>query len=250
MNTFTVLIADDEPNARAYLRRLLLKDEQVDLIKECNNGAEVIRMIERIKPEIIFLDVEMPGATGLEVAGKLSDDIAVIFTTAYERYAVEAFDFEAVDYILKPFDEGRFKRSLQRGKDFILDNRKQDLSRKLLSVLEDYTVEKSSSLKFIELKKNGLIKKVFTADIKYVEADSVYAELHTIKGKELYRSSLNDLEKTLPESFLRIHRAFIINMNMVEKVSYNNNNTYDFILKDSTSLTSGRSYKDSIVERL
>lgn len=249
MKTYTVVIADDEPNARAYLIRLLQNDEQINLLKECKNGVEVSSFIEKIQPDIVFLDVEMPGATGLDVVKKVSDNTAVIFTTAFEEYAVKAFEFKVLDYLLKPFDEDRFKVALKRAKDHVELNKQQEFTQKMFSMLEDYKSKQSSELRAIELKKKGFIEKVNVEEINYVEASSVYAELNTDKGKELYRSSLQELEHKLPDHFLRIHRAFIINLNKISEVRYNNNNTYDFHMKDGTSITSGRTYKEPIMKK-
>lgn len=246
----TVLIVDDEPHARRYLRELLSKDHDIELVGECKNGREALAQIESKKPDILLLDIQMPGINGIEVAHKLKESSCiVIFTTAYDQYALKAFEAEALNYLLKPFNEDRFFKVLDRAKEMTALQQHAQLGEKMMGLYSDFRQAHSPHLTQFTFRENGLDRTIGTADIIYIEARSIYAILNTADDSVLYRAALNLLEQQLPGNFLRIHRSYIINTDHMERCTYLNNNTFSFLMTDNTELISSRSYKTAISER-
>lgn len=251
MNIRTIIV-DDEPHARRYLRDLLQVDEEVELLGELKNGREALAYLESHPVDLIFLDIHMPGINGLEVMQQIPKGKApiVVFTTAYDQYAITAFEASAMDYLLKPFDQQRLAKSLNRAKEQLELKKESDFHKKMINLYRDYQDARSPQLTEFVIKERGFEKVVRTTDILWIEANSVYAELHTKSDKYLYRVALNLLDRELPSHFLRIHRSIIINTAHITKTSYLNNNTYQFTMTNSKELTSSRSYKTEIMERL
>ena len=248
---YSVLIVDDEPNARNYLKKLLAKDTEVQLLGECKNGREAADFFKHTIPQILFLDIQMPGMTGIELAHEIdAGETQLIFTTAYNQFAVQAFEIEAQDYLLKPFDETRFFKALNRAKEAIQKEQQIELSERLLDVYSHFKKRQSPFLTELILKEKGFEKTVQIEDICAFEADSVYAKIHLNHSNHLYRVALSTLEEQLPEHFIRVHRAYIINKKKIQKLSYLNNNTFEFSLTNSLKVTSSRSYKNQIKKSL
>ncbi|MFY7671927.1 LytR/AlgR family response regulator transcription factor [Tenacibaculum sp. MEBiC06402] len=247
----SVLIVDDEPHARRYLRDLLKKDDQVGLIHECKNGKEVVEVLKHTEPDIIFLDINMPAMNGIEVAAKLNDiSSLIIFSTAYDQYALKAFELKAFDYLLKPYDENRFNDVLSSAKHTIEIGKQADFAKKFSSLYNEYNQTLTPHLTEFEVKEKGYVKKVKTQEIVYIEASSVYVILHVNNSKILYRVSLNLLEQQLPPNFIRVHRSFIINKDYVKDCKYLNNNTFMLKLSSGDVLISSRKYKHEIAEKI
>lgn len=246
--TISVLIVDDEPHARRYIKSLLQKDTEISILGECKNGREALAFIKKKKPDIILLDIQMPGITGIEVAEKVKDtNSIVIFTTAYDEYALKAFEVEALNYLLKPFDETRFFEVMQKAKDIIEKNQHLQFSEKLMSLYSNFKKSQSPHLTEFEIKENGLSRFININDILLLEARSVYIILHLANDAILYRTTLNELETQLPENFIRIHRSYIINKDFVSNLKYLNNNTFNFTLSNEKEIVSSRSYKKRIL---
>ncbi|WP_298756708.1 LytTR family DNA-binding domain-containing protein [uncultured Psychroserpens sp.] len=246
----STLIADDEPHARRYLKGLLEKDGAVGVVYECKNGNEVLKFLKHHEPDIIFLDINMPGLTGIDVAAKLkSTSSLIIFSTAYDQYALKAFELKAFDYLLKPFDEHRFNDVLQSAKRNIEVRKQADFSTKFTDLYREYNQTLTPHLSEFVIKNKGITKTIKINDILYIEASSIYVILHLLKNKVLYRVSLNLLEQQLPSNFFRIHRTFIINQDCIETYKYLNNSTYMITLTNKDVIISSRKYKDAIAKK-
>mgnify|MGYP000302479277 FL=1 len=247
----TALIVDDEPHARRYLKELLKSESEVMVIGECKNGQEALNFIKNKVPNIVFLDVQMPGMTGIEVASKIKNTEAfVVFTTAYDQYALKAFEVNALDYLLKPFEEKRFQEVLQKAMLTISRTKQALFSDKFVQLYKDYNQSLSPHITSFQIKDKGIVKEYKTSDVFCIEASSVYAMLHLKEGTALYRTALNLLEEQLPTNFIRVHRTFIVNIDYIESFKYLNNSTYSFTLKNGLVIISSRSYKDAIARIL
>lgn len=251
---YSAIIVDDEPHARRYLSDLISKDPEINLMGQFGNGNEALSFLAKNDIDIIFLDIEMPKTNGLEVANwltnKASRKTSVIFTTAYNQYAITAFEAQALDYLLKPFDENRFKKGLNRAKTQVDLHGQELLHSKIAAVYDSFKKSKTPQLHEFVIKEKGLEFSIGTSKITAIEANGVYAVLVTQQESHLYRIALNDLESKLPLSFLRIHRSSIINLDHLHKFKYLNNSTFEFTMSNENTYTSGRSYLNSVKSAL
>ncbi len=246
------IIVDDEPHARRYLSDLLRTDEEIELLDELKNGREALAYLESHPVDLVFLDIHMPGINGLEVMQQIpaGNTPFIVFTTAYDQYAITAFEASAMDYLLKPFDKQRLAKSLDRVKEQLEFRKDSDFRQKMLGLYRDFQDARSPQLTEFVIKDRGFEKVIKATDILWIEASSVYAELHTENERHLYRVALNLLDKELSSDFLRIHRSIIVNTTHILKTSYLNNNTYQFRMSNGKELISSRSYKADIMHRL
>ncbi|MBO3697396.1 LytTR family DNA-binding domain-containing protein [Roseivirga sp. E12] len=247
---YSAIIVDDEPHARRYLSELIAKDPEIKLAGEFRNGKEALNYLSSNKVDIVFLDIEMPNVNGLEVANGLTEganqNAVIIFTTAYNQYAITAFEAQALDYLLKPFDELRFTKALNRAKTQV-DLQGQDLlHHKIADLYDNFKKSKSPQIHEFVIKEKGLEFSINTSKIIAIEASGVYAILITKQKGHLYRIALNDLESNLPSSFLRIHRSSIVNLDHLSKFKYLNNSTFEFSMDNEKVYVSGRSYQSRI----
>lgn len=240
----TCILVDDEPHARRYLHDLLKNESEVEVVGDFKNGREALDYMTKHTPDVIFLDIHMPGMDGLSLAKILNGKKSlVVFTTAYDHHAVEAFELEAFDYLLKPFDKNRFTQVLERAKERIAMNSQADLNLKVKQLFQDFESNQSPHLTTLEFKERGLHKSIAVNDVTCFEASSVYVQVHTATQSTLYRTSLSLLEQQLPpEQFVRIHRSLIINKDLVRSFQYLNNNTFKFLMENDKSFVSSRSY--------
>ncbi|MCJ8319023.1 MAG: LytTR family DNA-binding domain-containing protein [Colwellia sp.] len=247
------IIIDDEPLARQRIEGLLSKVDEVDVICQCKNGMEAIDAITQHQPDLIFLDIQMPGVDGFGVLDKIGTLPVVTFVTAYDHYAMQAFDYHAIDYLLKPYKDERFYESLSLAIKQIQLQNLSGIHQKLESLRES-TRQKESYFKGInfEIKHLGRLIKVNSNDIIYVNSAGNYVELHSKEATHLVRSTISSLEYDLEQNgFLRIHRSILINESSIARVHYlNSNNQYKFVLSNGTELQSSRSFKDRIVSYL
>jgi two-component system, LytTR family, response regulator len=208
------IIIDDEEPARSRLRRLLKKHGNViDVIDEAAAGNEALEKIELLKPEIIFLDIQMPGMSGFELLEKLEHLPVVIFTTAFEKYALKAFETNTIDYLLKPIEAERLKASILKIERLITNQSKEQITRLVNFVKQMQPVQEVTSL---PVKIGDRIILVRLSEVTFLEAKDKYVTLHTKDGKEhITDISLKTLEEKLPDYFLRVHRAYIVNKNHV-----------------------------------
>ena len=243
----SVLIADDEPHARRYLKGLLSKDDEVEAIFECKNGQEVLNFLKNKVPSIIFLDINMPGITGIEVATRIKEtESLIIFSTAYDEFALKAFELEAFDYLLKPFDEDRFFNVLDRAKATMEQFQKAKFSEKFVELYEDFNQSITPHLSEFVVKDKGFERRFPVNEVLYIEASTVYAVLHLNKKTVLYRTALAVLEQQLSPDFIRIHRSYIVNTRQVKSIKYLNNSTYRITMANDEVIISSRKYKERI----
>jgi two-component system, LytTR family, response regulator len=230
------LIVDDEPLARSNLAVLLRIDPQIEIIGECSSGTEALSKIRETKPDLLFLDVQMPECDGFDVLEMLGKDVppAVVFVTAYDHYALRAFEAGALDYVLKPFDNARFERTLSRAKQRIMQGR--DIPR---------FVER------IVVKNAGLVSFLKVSEVDWIEAADYYSCLHVGAKSHLLRRSLSDLEQDLdPSAFCRIHRSAIVNLDRVRGLKLGENGEYEVVLDHGNRLRLSRSYRKQLQSRL
>jgi two-component system LytT family response regulator len=259
MSNFTVLIVDDERLSRRRIRRLLTLDPECEVMGECANGAEAVSSLARSRPDILFLDVQMPELDGFEVIEALAElKPLIIFTSAYEDYAVRAFEVHAFDYLLKPFDGRRFLESLQRAKARILMERSQERSqerqgdsdRRLFAMMESLSKSQTSPDR-IAVRNNGRVVFVKLEEIDWIEASDNYACLHCGRETHVVRETMSELEARLnPAHFLRVHRSAIVNLDQIKELQPWFRGDYRVILRDGTELTLTKNHREKLESRL
>src|SRR5262249_13888157 len=246
------LIADDEALARKFIRRMLKDDHDFEIIGECSNGKETVAMIRRHDPDIVFLDVQMPEMDGFAVLESIGIKRLpeIIFTTAYEQYAIRAFELHALDYLLKPFDQARFKDAIKHAKERFRSVR-QNQGRIQLSALLDSIKNKSQYLDRLMIKAAGRITFLSTDEINRIQADDKYVHLHTGKISPMVRQTLSAMETQLdPKKFRRIHRSAIVNVKRIKELQPLFSGEHSILLEDGAKLTLSRNYKDKLFELL
>ena len=253
------LIVDDEPLARRNLRVLLEKDPQIEILDECRNGREAVKAIKSLSPDLIFLDIQMPEMDGFDVLARTGPQYiqAIIFVTAFDQYALKAFDVHALDYLLKPFDDERFAHALQRAKSQIEAREIDRLSKRLLALLEERESERKGSgdqekyLTRLMIKDSGRVMLLKVNDIDFIEADGNYAKVHTGRKAHLLREKMNDLEARLdPAKFVRIHRSIIVNLERIKEMHPHFNGDYIVVLEDGRKLRLSRTRREALIHRL
>lgn len=247
-----VLIADDEPLARERLRTLLGAEDWVEVVAECQNGTEAVDSIARLQPDLVFLDVQMPGATGFDVIDAVGPDRMplVVFVTAFDKYALRAFDVHALDYLLKPFGRDRFQETLKHARASLERRRAGDLGRRLLALVNDIKPE-PPKLDRLVVKSGGRVFFLRTDEIDWIEAAGNYVRLHVGATSHLLRETMNSIEARLdPEKFFRIHRSRIVNMERIQEMQPWLNGEYAVVLRNGTRVTLSRGYREKLQERL
>ena len=245
------LIVDDESLARERIRDMLATDPEIEIVGDCANGKEAIKSISKLKPDLIFLDVEMPGIDGFEVLQSLEPQQmpAVIFVTAYDQYAVRAFEIYALDYLLKPFDRERFERSVSRAKEQLLSTG-DSMNERILSALEQIKT-RPVHLERLVIKMNGHVFFIKAEEIDWLEAEGNYVRLHAGKESYLLRDTISALETQLdPKRFLRVHRSAIVNIDRIQELQPWFHGEYRIILREGVQLTLSRSYREKLHELL
>ena len=246
MNLAT-LIVDDEPLAREGMRALLLKDSEVTAIREARNGREAVESVRKDKPDLVLLDVQMPEMNGLAVVEAIGADSmpAVIFVTAHDQYAIQAFEMNALDYVLKPVMEERFVRAMARAKDRIRLH-SADAHRQIVGLLEAIAVPRKY-LKRIAVRSAARTLFLDTEEVDWFRAAENYVEIHSGQMNHLLHVTMNALEESLdPEAFVRIHRSVIVNMRRIRHLEPNAHGEYVITLRDGTRVQSGRTYADRL----
>jgi two-component system, LytTR family, response regulator len=232
MKPLRVLIVDDEPLARQRIEDLLAKEENVQVIGTAASGPDAVDAIRSLNPDLVFLDVQMPGMSGIEVAETVGDDMPpIIFVTAYDKFAINAFDLAAVDYLLKPFDDERFAQAFAR-------------VRKTARPRQQYPDR-------ISVESRGQTRVVMVDDIEYITASGPYAELHVGKNAWAVRERMQTLEERLdPERFMRTHRSVIVRIGLIDALLRRPGGDYAVRLKDGTELSVSRARRDEVERRL
>ena len=240
------LVVDDEPLAREIIREMIRRDAEIEIIGECGNGMDAVAMIEAERPDMVFLDIQMPEMDGFAVieAVGAQDMPVVIFVTAYDQYAVNAFKVHALDYILKPFDWERFADALLRAKSQI--RRESDLSDKLDALLRQMR-KKHDFVERLIIKTNGRVIFLRTEEIDWIEAEGNYVRLHVGKDSYLQRDTIGGMEAKLdPTQFPRIHRSAIVNIDRVQELRPWFQGDYCVILRNGKELPLSRNYWDKL----
>jgi two-component system, LytTR family, response regulator len=248
MTELRALIVDDEPLARERLRTFLARETDVQVSGECSNGEEALNVIRRDKPDVVFLDVQMPGLNGLQVLERLGPDAppAVVFVTAYDQFAVKAFEFHAVDYLLKPFDRERFKTAMDRVLARVKAHKPDDLQSKLSAMLADLKAGAKQPER-IPIKNNGKVTFVAINDIDWIASADNYVELHVGAHSHLLRETMNSIAGRLPqEQFIRVSRTSIVNVHRVQELSPMFHGEYAIALKTGARVTLSRSYRHQL----
>lgn len=250
--TLRALIVDDEPPARAVLRRMLKDHADIELLGECKNGAEALKFLRRQTPDLLFLDIQMPELDGFALLAALEETQipAVIFVTAYDQYAVQAFEVAAVDYLLKPFDYERLEKALQRARAGLREQGGGRLDQ-MLTLLTQLHARAEYLERFV-VKNNGRVLLVPVDEIDWIEAAGNYLALHVGKVEHLIRETLGNLEQRLdPKKFLRIHRSTMVNLDRVKELHVHVNDEEQIVmLKDNTELTLSRRYREKVSQAL
>lgn len=253
------LIIDDEPLARRNLRLLLEQDPQIEILDECRNGREAVKAINTMSPDLIFLDIQMPEMDGFDVLERVGPKKvqAIIFVTAFDQYALKAFDVHALDYLLKPFDDERFAHALERAKRQIEAREIDRLSQRLLALLEGRESERKGSkqqpdyLTRLMIKVAGRVTLLKVEEIDFIEADGNYAKLHVGRKSHLLREKMHDLEGRLdPAKFVRIHRSVIVNLDRIKEMHPHFNGDYIVVLEDGRKLRLSRTRRENLEARL
>jgi two-component system, LytTR family, response regulator len=242
------VIADDEPLARRMLRELLAKDTQLAIVGEARDGVEAADMVRRFAPDLLLLDVQMPNADGFAAIRDLPQRPVVIFITAHAEHAVRAFDADAADYLLKPFDDQRFERALTRAKAAI---RTRGLLRIAQDIASDTAPREPQRAERIALNEGRRVVMVDVQDIEWIEAADYYAQVHVRGTAHLVRESLQDLADRLgPQQFMRIHRGALVNVQRVQRLERAADAEVLVVLDDGTRLRVSRSRRQQVAQML
>jgi two-component system LytT family response regulator len=244
-----VLIVDDEPLGRDRLRNFLSREPGLVLAGEATNGEEAVAKVRELRPDLMFLDIQMPGLNGFGVLEALGRDVppAVVFVTAHDDFALKAFEVHAVDYLLKPFDRERFQTALKRASDRLRSSRPDELSAKLAAVLQQLQPAAPKALERIPVKTNGKVIFINVPEIDWVGSADNYIELHVANHCHLIRETLTRMEQQLPpDKFVRISRTAIVNVDRVQELQPLFHGEYSVTLKTGAKLTLSRSHRDQL----
>jgi two-component system LytT family response regulator len=246
------LIADDELLARKFIRRILKQDHEIQIVGECSNGKETVATIRKQRPDVVFLDIQMPEMDGFKVLETLGLEHLpeIVFTTAYESYAIRAFELHALDYLLKPFDQVRFKAALKHVKERVRSQHLENGRLQIGTLLESIKAQ-PAHLDRVVIKADGRITFLNTREIDWIEADDKYVHLHTREGSSMVRQTLSTMETQLdPKKFIRIHRSAIVNVERIKELQPLFSGEHSIHLENGTKLTLSRNYKDKLFELL
>ncbi|HWH51082.1 MAG TPA: LytTR family DNA-binding domain-containing protein [Gemmatimonadaceae bacterium] len=264
-----VVIVDDEPLGRQRVADLLAAAPNVEIAGVAENGQAAIELIRRVHPDLVFLDVQMPGVSGLDVARRLGDDMPpTIFVTAYDQHALKAFDLAAIDYLVKPFDDERFDQALKRARRVTDLEETRRVHERMLDLLRTSIPERVSDevprgdgpreparaeagLERIAVESRGKVKLVPVSEIDYIAASGPYAEIVTGSRRHLVREPMQTLEDRLdPQRFVRIHRSYIVPLDRIDTLLRGAGGDYEVQLKDGTRLRVSRSRREALEQRL
>ena len=245
---FTTLIVDDEPLAREGLRMWLAGDAEVSAIHEAKDGREAVAAIRNKRPDLVFLDVQMPEMDGFSVVQEIGADRmpAVVFVTAHDQHAIQAFEINAIDYLLKPVTEERFAQALARAKTRLQARPADDANRRIIGLLETI-VSPRRHVKRLAVRTAGKTVFVDVEEIDWIEAAENYVQLHCGKAGHLLHVPMNTLEKSLdPEVFLRVHRGIMVNVGRIKELQPGLHGEFVITLQSGIRLRSGRTYHEKL----
>jgi two-component system LytT family response regulator len=244
----TIMIVDDEELARMRIRELVLKDPELHVMCECSNGAEAVDALAKSKPDILFLDIQMPDLNGFGVLRKLNTNEMpiVIFVTAFDEFAIKAFELHAFDYLLKPFKKKRFEDAVQHAKNALRTRNQKEWIHRTFSVLESISLRGKYMDRFT-IKDKGRIFFLKARNVDWIEAEDNYVRLHAGKDSYLIREKIGSVEKELdPADFVRIHRGAIVNVESIQELQQWFKRDYRVVLRNGTILPLGRCYRNQL----
>lgn len=250
------LLVDDEPLARRNLRVLLKDDAEVEIVGEAGNGPEALAAICKHSPDLVFLDIQMPELDGFGVLERIEAEQlpVIIFVTAFDQYALRAFEFHALDYLLKPFDDARFEKALRRAKQQVEQREIKDLSGRLIALLEGRDAQgpaertpQASYLTRLLIKSAGRVSFLKVDEIDWIGAEDYYVKLHVGRKSHLLRETMNEMEVKLdPAKFVRVHRSAIVNLDRIRELQQPYSGEYLVVLQDGTELKLSRSRREQL----
>jgi len=230
-----IIIIDDEPLARSIVKEYLQKYPELEIVEECNDGFEGVKAIQQHQPDLIFLDIQMPKINGFEMLELLDQPPAVIFTTAFDEYAIKAFETHAVDYLLKPFNEDRFARAVQKWKE-----QTEGAQKNTVELLETASQSPAQNQRIV-VKTGSKIKIIPVQDVYFLEAADDYVKVHTHEGSFLKNKTMNHFEKTLDsQQFVRSHRSYIVNVQQITRIDPYEKDNHIAILKSGAKVPVSR----------
>jgi len=241
MNTKKVIIIDDEEAARLLIKQYVADLKELEVVAECENGIEAVAAINRLEPDLVFLDIQMPGLSGFQVLKQIVHIPQVVFTTAYDQYAIKAFDLNAIDYLLKPYTRQRFNQAVSK-----LLIQQKDNRASVSALAETFSPSPQSFSEKILVEQGNKLISLNVSDIVYLEAVKDYTYIYTEKAKFLSSFGIGNIEQKLnPAAFLRVHRSFIINVHSIQEV-HRDINGMQVLLKSGAVLKVSRTYADNI----
>jgi two-component system LytT family response regulator len=246
------VIADDEPLARTKLRLLLDSEAQIRVVAECHNGAQTLAAIRSCRPDLLLLDIQMPDLDGFQVLSEISpkEMPVVIFTSAYDQYAIRAFEAHALDYLLKPFDQSRLHQAIERARVELRKSRDREITHRILDLLSQVRSEKQAVPEFdarLVIKTKGRIVFLNVDEIDWVEAAANYVRLNVGKESYLFRETISGTSERLnPSQFIRIHRSMIVNVRKIKELIPVNSGEYVVVLKSGKELSCSRGYRANV----
>jgi two-component system LytT family response regulator len=246
------LVVDDEPLARERVLSLLQQEVDVEIVGECSDGSQAVTAIQAHAPDLVFLDVQMPGCDGFEVIRHIGPERmpTVVFVTAYDEYALQAFEVHALDYLLKPFGKDRFQQTLRHAREALERRRVGELGRRLLALVHDVKPEPQRVERLV-VKSGGRVFFLRTEEIDWIEAAGNYVRLHLGPESHLFRETMNRMESRLDtRRFSRIHRSRIVNTERIKELQPWFNGDYVVVLRDGTRLTLSRGYRERVQQKL
>jgi len=249
-NKIRVLVVDDEPLARRGIRQLLDSETDFEIVGECKNGREAVSALEKLSPELIFLDIQMPLLDGFSFIEKVGAENlpAIVFVTAYDEHAIHAFETGALDYLLKPVDPLRFQKTLERVREQIKNKQPRELEQKLSALLENLKLPESEKyLERIAIKENGRVTFLNIDEIVWISSEGNYVGLHTKGETHLLRETMDAIERKLDSrKFLRLRRSTIVRIEQIKELHPLFNGEFEVVLKSGAKLSSSRRYRQNL----
>jgi len=251
MTNTKIIIVEDERPARDLLKTYLEAYPQMELLGEYDNGFDGLKAINELKPDAVFLDVQMPKLTGFELLEVLEHQPEVIFTTAYDQYAIKAFERNAVDYLLKPFSRERFKEAVSKLISRLEAREGGAKEESSIEKIRQHFAQSDEKLHRVVIKKSGKIHVISTGDINYLEAQDDYVMIYTDEGRYLKQQTLKYFEQHLDsEQFVRVHRSYIANIACIERIEPYEKSNFVLILKDGNKVPVSRNGMQVLKENL
>ncbi len=238
MSKYKIIITDDEPLGRSLIRSYLKDDPEMEIIAECGDGFSALKSIQELQPDLLFLDIQMPKLTGFEMLELIESPPLIIFSTAYDEYALKAFEMNAADYLLKPYSRERFEQAVKKAKARL----KQNGSVNDVSGINNSLKQKEGALERIAVKTGNKINVVQVEEIFYLEAQDDYVMIYCAAGKFLKQQTMKYFEEALdPSIFMRVHRSYIVNLNEITQIEPYEKDSHLIVLHNGAKIPVSRS---------